>query len=185
MKACLTYAFALLLVCSGAALAQTPDGTPPSQETVCDSQIGAAYGLCTAFCEAMDCDSDDPQASQNACDKVGAKFLTITGQAPPCVLPACPCVGGLPGFIEALNSPSGLTVCKANTPTSAGDFYAILTTGDGRQPGAQITSGGSATACGFFDTGEYLHQMTASEAEACRALVLDKAAAAGLTCTRF
>src|ERR1700759_1972914 len=35
----------LLLTFAGAAAAQTPDGSPPSQETVCDGQTGAAYGL--------------------------------------------------------------------------------------------------------------------------------------------
>ena len=32
----------------------TPDGMPPSQETVCDGLSGAAFGLCNAFCEAQD-----------------------------------------------------------------------------------------------------------------------------------
>ena len=47
MKTHLTLAFALLLGCAGAALGQTPDGEPPSSETVCDAETGAAYGLCT------------------------------------------------------------------------------------------------------------------------------------------
>ena len=57
MKASHTFAFALLLIgtVTGTALAKTPDGVPPSLETVCDAETGAAYGLCTAYCEAMDC----------------------------------------------------------------------------------------------------------------------------------
>src|SRR6188472_1486691 len=62
MKAHLTLAFALLLISTGAASAKTPDGVPPSLETVCDAETGAAYGLCTAYCEAMDCESADPRA---------------------------------------------------------------------------------------------------------------------------
>ena len=36
--------------------AKTPDGVPPSQETVCSGLTGAAFGLCNAYCEAQDCD---------------------------------------------------------------------------------------------------------------------------------
>src|SRR5260221_520465 len=68
MKAQLTLTFALLFVCigTGAALAQTPDGMPPARETICDNESGAAFGLCNAYCEAMDCDSASPQASATA-----------------------------------------------------------------------------------------------------------------------
>jgi len=93
MKARLTLFLALLLLCTGAALAQTPDGETPSEETVCDGESGAAYGLCNAYCEAMDCDSDDAQASETACTKVRDKFTNITGRDLPCEAPPviCPC----------------------------------------------------------------------------------------------
>jgi hypothetical protein len=169
----------LLLTFAGAAAAQTPDGSTPSQETVCDGQTGAAYGLCTAFCEAMDCDSADPQASQTACDKVGAKFLTITGQAPPCVVPACPCVGGIPGFLEALNSQFGLTSCRER----AAPFEVFtLTTGDGLNLIYQ-SDPASGSLCGF--NRERPIGLSQAEAAACNALLRQKAAAAGLTCTPF
>ena len=45
-------------------LAKTPDGVTPAEETVCDGLSGAAFGLCNAYCEAMDCDSDSTKASQ-------------------------------------------------------------------------------------------------------------------------
>ena len=184
MKANLTLAFALLLICTGTALASTPDGTPPSGETVCDGQTGAAYGLCTAFCEAMDCDSDAPQASQNACDKVGAKFLNITGQAPPCVAVACPCVAGVPGFLEALDGQSGLTSCERQMNTEAESI--LLTTGDGRFVIAEFHLPSGTRECGFFrGTGPLLTNLSQAEAEACIALVREKAAAASLTCTPF
>jgi len=93
MKNRFTLMFALLLLClgTGAALASTPDGQTPSEETVCDSETGAAYGLCNAYCEAMDCDSDDPQASENACNRVSEKFRQITGEDPPCAVPLPKC----------------------------------------------------------------------------------------------
>ena len=50
---------------------------------VCDDYNGQAFGLCNAYCEAMDCDGD-PNANQNACDAVYANFSAATGEAPPC-----------------------------------------------------------------------------------------------------
>ena len=92
MKARLFLCLALVLICTGAALAQTPDGETPAEETVCDSETGAAYGLCNAYCEAMDCESDEPAASETACTKVQSKFLNITGRDLPCEAAAsCPC----------------------------------------------------------------------------------------------
>ena len=99
MKAHLTLAVALLLVCTGtgAALAQTPDFMTPHMETICDVESGAAFGLCNAYCEAMDCelanDSDpltEPHASATACSKVRAKFENVTGRDLPCEV-QCPC----------------------------------------------------------------------------------------------
>ena len=94
MKARLTLFLALLLLCTGAALATTP-----SEETVCDNETGAAYGLCNAYCEAMDCASANPSASANACSKVRSKFQNITGRDITCHV--CPCVG-IAGFDNAL-----------------------------------------------------------------------------------
>ncbi len=93
MKA-LTLTFALLLLCTGAAVAQTPDGQTPAEETACDNETGAAFGLCNAYCEAMDCDSESPQASETACTKVRDKFQQITGHDLPCEAPpaTCPCL---------------------------------------------------------------------------------------------
>lgn len=74
------------------AQAQTPDGQTPAEETVCDGETGAAFGLCNAYCEAMDCDSDTPQASEKACSKVAEKFENLTGGSLPCE-ENCPCAG--------------------------------------------------------------------------------------------
>jgi hypothetical protein len=74
----------------GVATAQTADGQTPSSESICDGQVGAAFGLCNAYCEAMDCDSLDPQASDTACNKIQNSFENITGSPPPCVQ-VCPC----------------------------------------------------------------------------------------------
>jgi len=49
-------------------------------------ESAAAYGLCTAYCEAMDCDESDggPYASDNACQSVSDNFNRITVGGLPC-----------------------------------------------------------------------------------------------------
>lgn len=74
-----------IFISVGTVYAQTPDGETPAEETVCDAEAGAAFGLCSAFCEAMDCGSDSPLASAKACEKVGDNFEKITGGPPPCM----------------------------------------------------------------------------------------------------
>ncbi len=69
------------------ATGKTPDGQTPAEETVCDDALLSVWGLCNAYCEAMDCDSEARHASQRACDQVPANFLTMSeagsaGRAP-------------------------------------------------------------------------------------------------------
>ena len=66
--------------------AETPDGEPPSVENICDGQEGSAFGLCNSYCEALDCDSDTPQASQKACEKVLVNFDKASGATMPCLV---------------------------------------------------------------------------------------------------
>jgi len=77
--------FSLLLSLGITSHAKTPDGETPAVEDVCDGEVGAAYGLCNAYCEAMDCDSDYPNASDKACARVEANYEKKTGELPPCV----------------------------------------------------------------------------------------------------
>jgi len=78
---------AILLVTSGALPAHadgTPDGETPAQEEVCDDAglMGAAFGLCIAFCEANDCDL---HPTDQACQVLRARFARATGNlAFPC-----------------------------------------------------------------------------------------------------
>lgn len=95
----LSIAIAALAVIAGTlhsmpARAQTPDGETPAVEDVCSvaGLTGALKGLCNAYCEAMDCDSNDPRASARACERVRGNFLEASGdQEPPCVQVSCPC----------------------------------------------------------------------------------------------
>jgi len=81
--------FSLLFSVGINSYSQTPDGAP-AVEDVCDGLEGVSYGLCNAYCEAMDCDSDNPQASDTACEKVLANFEKKTdGNMPPCIAATC------------------------------------------------------------------------------------------------
>jgi hypothetical protein len=59
------------------ARAKTPDGAPPSVETVCSGLHGAAFGLCNAYCEAQDCDVH----LRPSCAHLLANFHRITGMS--------------------------------------------------------------------------------------------------------
>ena len=77
------------------AAAGTPDGFTPAVEAVCDIDKGTnRFGLCNAYCEAMDCDSGS-NASAKACSKTLANYIKKSGGLePPCEQQnQCPCVG--------------------------------------------------------------------------------------------
>jgi hypothetical protein len=49
---------------------------------------GPLYGLCVAYCEAMDCHLDDQFASDRACERVLTNYMTHSeGDMPPCHSP--------------------------------------------------------------------------------------------------
>lgn len=79
----LLFVVALVLTLANVALASnghgTPDNQPPADETICDIYSGAAYGLCTAYCEAMDCDNPNVHASEAGCAAVRRNFERHTG----------------------------------------------------------------------------------------------------------
>ena len=62
-------------------------------ESACELLDGAAYGLCNAYCEAMDCDSEFPAANERACNRVADNYARATdGELPPCEIriePVC------------------------------------------------------------------------------------------------
>ncbi len=69
------------------------------EESVCKDVEGKwPRGLCYAYCEALDCDGNDPRGSANSCTKLGEKYLRMTDTMPPCVNEvtlSCPCFGDL------------------------------------------------------------------------------------------
>jgi len=153
------------------ASAKTPDGQTPAEETVCDDQSGAAYGLCTAYCEAMDCDSPAPHASPTGCSRVAANYTRITGEPLPCDV-TCPCPEELPLFAAFVNGTEPVVECAA-TPTtisvSAADqeFSIVVSTAEG--------------FCSDNGLAPFV-PLTGAEALVCRLLLRDTAEAQGIAC---
>lgn len=72
----------------------TPDEETPSMESICDTLPAGdpGHGYCIAYCEAMDCDSNSPNSSITACEKVKENFKKKTGKDKvPCEAETCPC----------------------------------------------------------------------------------------------
>lgn len=76
----------LAIFCPSVASAQ--GGELPDSNDICDGwgMSGKTLGLCSAYCEAMDCDAEQPQASEEACFRVFDKILTALGDQP---FPTC------------------------------------------------------------------------------------------------
>ena len=85
LKYLMTATMLAVLAFAPLSLAQTADGMTPAEEQVCDELNGALYGLCVAYCEAMDCHLGDQFASDEACERVLTNYMTHSdGVMPPC-----------------------------------------------------------------------------------------------------
>lgn len=84
----LSLIFASLAMLGLTANAQTPDGMTPAEEDICTKwgYQGKVNGLCNAYCEAMDCDSNEAQASDRACLRIYDKIIGELGGTP---FPSC------------------------------------------------------------------------------------------------
>ena len=84
-------AFAML---APAAIAQTTDGSPPSEETVCDvvkDGTPGLFGLCNAYCEAIDCVGEQGDPWQCSSILNNYNYLRQPGDPIMPCLPPCPC----------------------------------------------------------------------------------------------
>jgi len=153
------------------ATASTPDGQTPSQETVCDQEQGAAYGLCTAYCEAMDCDSASPHASETGCSRVRNNFARITGRPLPCDV-ACPCGLTLPLF-DQLGETVPVETCLIDEQ--------ILSVGVADETFAIVNSVAQPAYCSINDQPPFV-ELTPGEVIACRDFLRRAAAASGVVC---
>jgi hypothetical protein len=85
----------------GVAVAQTPDREPPANEGVCDVLLAGSthglYGLCVAYCEALDCDrqlSGNVQCNNPPSSKILENYNRLKQEGDPempCRREGCPC----------------------------------------------------------------------------------------------
>jgi len=170
MKKIILSLLALILI-AGVVSAQTADFLTPSVETVCDNQIGAAFGLCNAYCEAMDCHLDNPQASLAACPKVLDRYVRITGASPPCEN-ACPCTVSVE-FSDLVTGVSVIDSCEIST-----DYIEVIS---GDLVGAIDL--GPPPECGVFSDDIDLHlEITEAQLDVCSNLLLDAIDAQNIEC---
>ncbi len=171
------------LVLGSAAYALTPDEIPPAQEFICDLESGAAYGLCNSYCEAMDCETESPNASQEACTKVAEKFTMITGRELPCEL-NCPCLAN-PAFFDAVSDPGSWTDCKQNAtwcPTCGPDFEGLFFQTDPNNFfGSWRDSVGGLGPAACFGGGSFI-PIEDEQSAACIELIRLMLPLSGLTC---
>lgn len=80
---------------------RTGDGMTPAEETVCDGD--PFFGLCNAYCEALDCDSGENRtpAAERSCQRVLNNYFKKTGGVPPC---ECPCPFNLGADIQQVEA---------------------------------------------------------------------------------
>ncbi len=117
--------------------AQTPDGETPAQKSVCDElkdgYTKGLYGLCIAFCEAQDWETDcleDPAACGRSGDRLLRNYnkKMQEGDPPmPCLVSdsECPCWNGT----QPEGWPEGSTLADlwlTNTPADCGTLDRCL-----------------------------------------------------------
>ena len=166
-----TLSLVLLVAFAGAASAKTPDGKPPSVETVCDNETGAAFGLCNAYCEAMDCDSPNHRASDRGCEQVKENFERKTGRPLPCEV-TCPCPELLTLFADIVSGAAGVRLCIIDETllsviTNSGAFA--------------LVSAGPPPFCSV-NAGPPFVEITDTEELVCRVLLRKASEAQGVPC---
>jgi hypothetical protein len=111
------------LIATPAHAQRTGDHIVPSIETVCDGDP-YSFGLCNAYCEALDCNSPTPLGTPRACSNLLRNYQKKSGgKLPPC---ACPCAFNLEADIAALEASAeseiGITIDEATFETTCGSF---------------------------------------------------------------
>ncbi len=119
-------AFVVVMMVMGAAYAETPDGA-------CDGLADNAWGLCNAYCYAMDC-GGKRNASARECSQVASNFIRATGmEKMPCdttiaptdsPLGSCPC-----NFDVEFWTEQPQILYRPDPPLCTGDFSNCITCG--------------------------------------------------------
>lgn len=161
----------LLAVSGGNAFAKTPDGKTPAQETICDNEQGAAFGLCNAYCEAMDCTDPNQRASDTGCAAVKANYERKTGRPfLPCEV-GCPCIDQLPVFQQIV---AGAPVDRCIADSSS--LYVILESGE-----YALIADGVPSFCTVNGEPPFV-TLTPAETLSCRVTLRRILEASGVTC---
>jgi hypothetical protein len=166
--------FGILFIGTGGVSAKTPDGQTPSQETVCDNETGAAYGLCNAYCEAMDCTDPNQRASDQGCESVRENFERKTGRPLPCTL-TCPCPEVLELFADIVSGAVVVTRCVAD------DNTLFLRTEDGDEGNVED---GPPANCNVNNDPTQTLFLTEMESLVCRVTLRQLVESRGVECTR-
>ena len=162
-----------VLMLAGSVFGKTPDGKPPSQETVCDMEQGAAFGLCNAYCEAMDCTDPNQHASDTGCEQVKANFFKHTGRTLPCET-TCPCFAAHQLFADIASQAVKVDRCVFN------DNMLFVVTED--EHFALVNNVPSFCS---VDGGGPVVDLTQSELMSCRIALRRAAEAQGVICVPF
>lgn len=176
--------FGLVACFSAPALAGTPDGVPPAFEDVCDGEQGKANGLCTAYCEAMDCDSGS-NASEMACNQVKGRWQALTGRTSMPCESACPCADYL-GWASArgFDPEDGYAWCIDIPEATSGQYMSYVDYSGGIF-GVGLDGEGTMSCITYdFSSTEYVAlPITQEQYDACADEIIDWADAIGLTCS--
>ena len=162
-----------LLVFAGAAFAKTPDGKPPSVETVCDNEKGVLFGLCNAYCEAQDCTDPNQHSSNTACQQLIKNWNKHSEGRPfPCET-TCPCADMLELFAKIETNQIQVQQCLI-FPTE------IRVQVEG---GAEaVISNGPPGACSVVNGHPAFVELTEQELLVCRVTLRKAVEAQGVTC---
>lgn len=169
-KSLLVLSLAVLGV-AGSAFAKTPDGKTPAVETVCDNEMGAAFGLCNAYCEAKDCGDPDQRASSRGCEQIKQSFETLTGRPLPCAM-SCPCGEVLQLVKDIESGEARVDRCIAD----AGLLFVVVDTGD-----YAMISDGEPAFCSVNAEPPFV-ELTSTELLVCRVTLRKAAEAQGVIC---
>jgi hypothetical protein len=159
-----------------------------------------ARGICTAYCEALDCDAAERRGGEVACQQLAERFAATSGEvALPCEHPAepeCPCftIDEVTALVQALQDSSVYADldCTDSSPTKPLTAVSAV-----RIDGADCSAGNSdCSALSVSFTEDNACQLNPPapalpvsvdgisdvEREACRDAILAGAHAAGLAC---
>jgi hypothetical protein len=160
-----------ILMATPARAQRTGDHIVPAIEDVCDGDP-FSFGLCNAYCEALDCEAPDPLGTPRACSNLLRNYMKKSGGiAPPC---GCPCNFNVDDYIPLLlaHNPDydiagGTVDCDAVEPvgmTSPAFEFQVLGPPEGERQGFIYfwLLGGTSPSCNVFvyaDDGEEIFEL--------------------------